>query len=86
MITKTIENNHIVYRNDKGQYHNINAPALIWNDGSEWYYENGQLHNLHGPAIVDKFGNKGYFINGMEFSERNYYGRIRIKCPDYLKQ
>lgn len=49
-------------RNDKGQLHCIDGPALIWPSGSdaitsctdgteEWYY-NGFKHRKGGPAII----------------------------------
>ena len=36
-ISKTIEDGVIIYRNDKGQYHNNHGPAIIESESETWF-------------------------------------------------
>ena len=50
-----------VYRNEKGQLHRIDGPAIINGDRQEWWVE-GKLHRVDGPAYID--GNwQAWFMN-----------------------
>ena len=40
------------WRNEKGQYHRVDGPAIIDGDYQEWWVE-GKLHRVDGPAIID---------------------------------
>lgn len=40
------------WKNSKGQYHRIKGPAVIWADGSEFWYKYDKLHRLDGPAYI----------------------------------
>lgn len=33
-------------------YHNDNGPAIVWKDGSSFYYLNGKCHREDGPAAI----------------------------------
>jgi hypothetical protein len=40
-LTKTTyESNYIEYRNTKGKTHRTGGPALVWSDGTQFYYVN----------------------------------------------
>ena len=53
-----------IYKNDKGQYHREDGPAVIDSDGYKAWYKNGQLHREDGPAIIRPNGSKEWYING----------------------
>lgn len=52
---------------DKCQLHSEDSdkPAIIYNDGSEEYFQNGFRHRENNkPAVIISNGDKHYFING----------------------
>lgn len=44
----------VLYKNDSGEFHRDNGPAVVEADGQEEWYQNGKLHREDGPAL--KFG------------------------------
>lgn len=42
----------IRYRNSEGELHRVCGPAVIYPDGSEWWYQRGQIHREDGPAAM----------------------------------
>ena len=59
----------IFYYNKINVNHRANGlPALIFSDGTKYYFENGLKHRANGlPAIEYGSGIKYYFINGKEY-------------------
>ena len=43
--------------------HNSYGPAVIWKDGTKFYYINNKLHRLDGPARVWVDNYEEYWIN-----------------------
>jgi hypothetical protein len=41
------------YKNEKGQFHREDGPAIIYKDGSRQWWNNGYLHRIDGPAVID---------------------------------
>jgi hypothetical protein len=54
----------IEYRNDKGEYHREDGPAVEWNNSTKEWYINGKLHREDGPAIEYSNGTKFWYLNG----------------------
>jgi hypothetical protein len=52
------------YKNELGQLHRTDGPAVEWNNGDKWWYINGKYHRTDGPAIENDNGNKYWFIKG----------------------
>ena len=52
------------YRNAAGQLHREEGPAIVYNDGTEKWYQNGKLHREDGPAVTYKHGPKIWFKHG----------------------
>jgi len=63
---KTIKyNNRIETRNYKGDLHSFNDnPAIVWYDGSKFWYKEGELHRLNGPSVEYRDGYKEWYENG----------------------
>lgn len=40
-----------VFRNENGQIHRLDGPAMIDTDGTKRYFVNGELHREDGPAV-----------------------------------
>ena len=49
------------YKNESGQYHRTDGPAIEWNDGDKVWFINGKFHREDGPA-VEYVGNKYWYI------------------------
>jgi hypothetical protein len=63
--TVTVEDNGttIRWRNELGQRHRLDGPAIIHANGDCEWYVNGSLHRLDGPAIVRADGTVEYWVN-----------------------
>ena len=53
------------YKNEKGQYHREDGPAVEYTDGTKEWYIKGMLHRTDGPAIEWADGTKKWYIKGM---------------------
>jgi len=54
-----------VYRNEAGQLHRSNGPAVIREDGYLAYWQNGYRHRSTGPAIVRPNGDRFWYYRGL---------------------
>jgi hypothetical protein len=64
------------YRNESGQYHRIDGPAVEYSNGSKEWYINGKLHRENGPAIILGNGVKCWFLNDIEYTEEEYQNEL----------
>ena len=53
-----------VWRNEKGEAHRSDGPAIEYADGRRMWYKNGFLHREDGPAIENLFGTRKWYKNG----------------------
>jgi hypothetical protein len=51
------------WRNEKGQLHRLDGPAVVINRNYEWWI-NGQRHRIDGPAVEYANGHKEWLIHG----------------------
>ncbi len=42
----------IEWRNEYGELHRDDGPAVIWADGTQFWYQHGRLHRDDGPAVI----------------------------------
>jgi hypothetical protein len=59
------------WKNEEGQYHRENGPAIEWNNGDKSWYINGELHRENGPALENAGGSKSYWLNGIKVEEKD---------------
>ncbi len=52
------------WKDEHGQPHRDDGPALIWHDGTLNWYQYGKLHRDDGPAIVRLDGTQRWFRHG----------------------
>lgn len=52
--TKRLQTKTIGAKNEKGERHREDGPAVEYADGSKYWYQNGELHREDGPAIEDE--------------------------------
>ncbi len=87
------------YRNELGQLHRVDGPAVEWSDGSKEWYVDDKRHRLDGPAIESNSGYREWCINGKRHREdgpaiewRNnidiwwYLNGIRYSEEEYHKE
>ena len=55
---------NIFYKNENGEYHRTDGPAIERSDGSKYWYLNGKRHRTNGPAVEYNNGTKEWWING----------------------
>lgn len=51
------------YYNNNDEIHRIHGPAVIWNDGSMYWFRDGLLHREDGPAYISADGRKEWWLN-----------------------
>jgi hypothetical protein len=56
-------NDRIEYRNESNQIHREDGPAVVYDDGSEYWYLNNLQHREDGPASKWD-GNLAWYKNG----------------------
>ena len=64
------------YKNESGQLHRTDGPAVEWNNGDKWWYIDGLRHREDGPAIEYSYGGKRWYLNGKEYSEEEFQQEI----------
>ena len=67
------------WKNDKGQWHREDGPAIERADGIKLWYINGQCHRLEGPAIEVASGSKSWYINGLLYDDISLIN-LSISC------
>jgi hypothetical protein len=64
MVTRVELEDRIEYRNQSGELHREDGPAIEWNSGTKVWYLNGLLHREDGPAREFSNGTKVWWLNG----------------------
>lgn len=60
------------YLDDRGEPHNENDPAMIYDNGTLKWYIHGNAHRLDGPAIVWSDGSSNWYFNGFHMYDSFY--------------
>jgi hypothetical protein len=56
------------WKNENGQYHRDDGPAIIYSSGRKEWWKNGQWHRDDGPAIIRPDGTQSWFIKGKYYT------------------
>lgn len=56
--------NRTEWRNDAGNLHREDGPAVEWRNGNKEWWVAGKLHRVDGPAIVWANGSKEWWLDG----------------------
>ena len=59
-----------IWRNEKGQTHREDGPAVIRSNGSQYWYIHGKLHHLYGPAFVRSDGHFEWCIHDNDVTKQ----------------
>lgn len=60
-----------------GKLHREDGPAIEFADGDKYWYLNGSLHREDGPAIEHANGLKYWCLNDIEYSEEEYWNKVK---------
>jgi hypothetical protein len=64
------------YKNELGEYHREDGPAIELNNGNKYWFINGLLHREDGPAIEWNFGYKSWYLNDIQYSEEEFHQEV----------
>ncbi len=54
----------ISWKDEDGQWHQDDGPAIIDADGTQWWYQHGRLHRDDGPAVIRPDGMQEWYQHG----------------------
>ena len=60
-----------------GKWHREDGPAIEWADGGKFWCKHGKYHREDGPAIEEANGYKLYWIEHLQYSEEEYWEKIK---------
>jgi len=85
--------------NKDGQLHREGGPAVIWKNGSEFWYKNNLLHREDGPATITTSLDRGLYFKdraqapdkrnfkqGRYFLDNREYNFISFKIVIFFKK
>ena len=64
------------YRNEKGELHRTDGPAIEWSNGTKEWYVNGLRHREDGPAVEFNDGSKLWYLNGVLYKKDKYEQKL----------
>jgi hypothetical protein len=64
------------YKNESGQYHRLDGPAIEFNNGNKHWYINGKRHREDGPAIEYGSGYKSWYLNDIRYTEEEFHQEL----------
>ncbi len=62
-------NDYICHCNHDGLRHNSNGPAVIYTDGTQFWYTNGFFHREDGPAVIYPNGFEEWYLNDHDITD-----------------
>ena len=60
------------YRNSRGDLHRSHGAAVIYTDGTEYWYQDGLRHSTYGPAVIYADGLSFWYLHGDRMSESEW--------------
>ena len=68
------------YNNSTGQLHRMHGPAVIYPDGTEFWYQRDKLHRIDGPAKILFDGKCQWYLDGIPYP-REVWELRRVATP-----
>ena len=84
---KDILGNIYYYKKNTYIRHNPYGPAIIWINGSKFYFIEDKCHRLDGPAAVYKDDENYYYINNKQLTKEEFElhpERLKFLNKEYL--
>jgi hypothetical protein len=60
-----------------GLFHREDGPAIVYADGSQFWYLNGKCHRVDGPAAITASGEKTWYLDGKRVTEQQFKARVK---------
>ncbi len=60
------------YKNELGEYHRTDGPALEWGNGDKEWWINGLRHREDGSAIEWSDGDKWWYLNNIKYTKEEF--------------
>lgn len=76
---------YIEWRNEKGQFHREDGPALEYVNGGKGWFINGNLHREDGPAIERDDGTKFWYLKGNQVTREDVVKPQREKLRPIMR-
>jgi hypothetical protein len=57
-----------IWKNEIGEYHRLDGPAIIRKNGSQYWYINDKSHRLDGPAYIGADGTQEWWIHDVNIT------------------
>ncbi len=64
------------YKNESGQLHRTDGPAVEYTNGDKSWYINGIRHREDGPAIESSSGVRYWYLNDKEYTEDQFHQEV----------
>ena len=64
------------YKNELGQLHRTDGPAVEFSNGGEAWYINGKRHREDGPAVEYNYGEKSWYLNDIYYTEEEFHQEL----------
>jgi len=61
-----------------GKLHRDDGPAIEYSFGTKKWFLNGERHRDDGPAVEYNNGSKFWYLNGIEYSEEEYWNKVKL--------
>ncbi len=60
------DKNYTCFRNPQGQLHREDGPALIYDNGTQHWFQNGKRHREDGPSRIWPDGIQYWYLNNQK--------------------
>lgn len=65
----------MIYRNELGELHREDGPAIESEKGKSWF-KNNKRHNANGPAVINEWGHQEYWLEGVHYDNRETWIKV----------
>ena len=66
-----------IYTNSDGQLHRVHGPAVVYPNGSEFWFQCGQHHRIDGPASIYADGLRRWYLNHTEYTQAEWLKLVK---------
>ena len=67
-------NGTVRWLDDEGHAHRLDGPAVVWPDGTQFWYRHRRYHFAHGPSDLYAEGLVAWYEAGEYLRMRHPYG------------
>jgi hypothetical protein len=83
-VTIDINGTERWHNKDGALHREDDKPAVIYTDGTQYWYKNGHPHRENGPAIMCANGDQYWYVNGIERPNPNKFKELTVAAIEAL--